>query len=553
MRKTGLLLLVALGLLVAAGASAQSAPIWNVDNPRDGDRVSGWVLLNGFFLEEEGWTRVDLYVNGEFRGSADTGLPRVDVTEVYPQYEGTQGANLPGFTVGFSTREVPNNTALSVFLRITRNDDAGSTFDTDPITLVVDQSINQPPFGAIDSPKDGDSMTGPFPVYGWALDGDGAVDKVEVMVDGQIYGSGVLGDDRVDVCNAFDQTPGCGGAGWIMYLDSNRLEPGQHQLKARLTDNEGMMRIIGPIDFQTFNVGTNNVPFGRIDYPNDNAVWQSVQCADNFVCPVSPCTEFEILEDVYFISGWALDTAHYSDDGGVRYGQVSYVEMYVDGALIWNTDLDCMVLGTEFPQVPPPLDDTYVNCYGYYRPDVNMMYPGFETSEKAGWMFVIDVYSQLLEVGYRPGVHTIKIRVGDEDEGAAIIDELEFELTCPVHVLDYATMGYIDFPTDYEYVNGTVRTFGWVVDRDLVSRIDVYVDGVNMGRANYGFERKDVIPAFPNYPVSITQYSGWVFDLDTTLLGDGEHDFWLLVYDAHTPSQVREIGKRRIVVDNPQP
>lgn len=68
---------------------------------------------------------------------------------------------------------------------------------------------------------------------------------------------------------------------------------------------------------------------------------------------------------------------------------------------------------------------------------------------------------------------------------------------------------------------GMLPLFGWALDDDGVEGIDILVDGVVDGRANYGRTRPQVTKKFPGYPDSL--HPGWVYQLDTTHYLNGLH------------------------------
>src|SRR5436190_216552 len=73
--------------------------------------------------------------------------------------------------------------------------------------------------------------------------------------------------------------------------------------------------------------------------------------------------------------------------------------------------------------------------------------------------------------------------------------------TCPSQ-----TLGSIDLPTDGQVVSGFVRLRGFALDGNLVSNVDVFVDGTDPanqvtapGGANINLPRPDVMQAFPAF------------------------------------------------------
>ena len=68
---------------------------------------------------------------------------------------------------------------------------------------------------------------------------------------------------------------------------------------------------------------------------------------------------------------------------------------------------------------------------------------------------------------------------------------------------------------------GMLPLFGWALDDNGIEGIDILVDGVVDGRANYGRSRPKVTEKFPGYPDSALP--GWVYQLDTTHYLNGNH------------------------------
>lgn len=51
----------------------------------------------------------------------------------------------------------------------------------------------------------------------------------------------------------------------------------------------------------------------------------------------------------------------------------------------------------------------------------------------------------------------------------------------------------------YEQATGTIQVKGWYLDPIGIAQVQIYVDGVDVGRANMGSERSDVNQAYPDY------------------------------------------------------
>ena len=93
---------------------------------------------------------------------------------------------------------------------------------------------------------------------------------------------------------------------------------------------------------------------------------------------------------------------------------------------------------------------------------------------------------------------------------AARNSEVRRALACPSQ-----TLGSVDVPADGATVSGYVVVKGYALDGNLVSNVDVYVDGTDdanrvseAGGANINLPRPDVMQAFPQYVGTPGQFPG---------------------------------------------
>ena len=549
-----------LGLLFSGAwllsTSATAQPIGTIDQPTAGQTVSGVVKVSGWVLDFNAVDKIELLVDGAVVNRADTNLPRADVLEVFPTYYNSATPN-PGFVSSFLARSFssgPHTIAIQV------TESSGASFVIGSRTVVVDNNVNQAPFGYIDIPGPAgvEGANGSFPVSGWAID-DVDVDHIDFLMDGQIVAGAVgrglpstaiYGTTRPDVQAAFPDVPNSLFSGFQANIDTTKLINGMHQLSVRVTDNQGASRVIGTRNVQIINVGSNLAPFGQIDFPLDKA---SLFCSTIDIGIPSPCPPdvcVAVLPNV--VAGWALDVGARLD-----HGQVAFVELLIDGNIIANTRTDCVQVGRNL-----------INCYGINRPDVARSYSGYVNADNAGFNFsfalvrsttdpsgLISILiptgdpSTFRTVGFLlPGKHTLAVRVGDEEETVTQIGAMSIDVFCDVSGGDRPAFGYIDAPSDYQFINGVFTVFGWAFDFDGVQRIEVDVDGQVVGIATYGLSRPDVPAADPRV---FSLMSGFSFALDTTRLSDSEHDLVIYVVDQVFGQPHRtEIGRRKFVVNN---
>ena len=549
-----LLALVAVAVWFLA-RSAAAQPIGGIDFPSEGQSVSGIVRVSGFVLDFNTVDRVELLVDDVLVNRADTDLPRPDVLEIFPTYYNSATPQ-PGFLSSFLARGVYSDGPHTIAIRVTESA-SQQQFIIGTVHVVVDSSINQAPFGYIDTPGPAglEGAIGSFPVTGWALD-DVEVDHVDFLVDGQIVAgavgrgepsSAIYGTTRPDVQAAFPDVPNSLYSGFSANIDTSQLINGIHILSVRATDNEGASRELGTRTVQVVNVGANLGPFGQIDFPLDKA---SLFCATIGGGIPSPCTPDvcgDILTNV--VAGWALDVGSSLDRG-----QVSYVELLLDGAMVANTRSDCVQLG-----------QTLVNCYGVNRPDVARSYVGYVNADNAGFLFSFalvrdadnptgqilillptsDFQTFIIKGFTTPGKHTLEIRAGDEEETLSQFGAMSIDILCDQQFGDQPAFGYIDTPSDYQFINGIFEVFGWASDFQGVDHVEVDVDGQVVGNANYGLSRPDVRAVDPRV---FSANVGFSFMLDTTRLADSAHD--LVIYVVDRKGNRTEIGRRKFVVDN---
>lgn len=310
----------------------------------------------------------------------------------------------------------------------------------------------------------------------------------------------------------------------------------------KATDDQGQQGLIANRRFQVFNNAPNLPPFGEVEHPLLQATWFG-NCLS---LPGGPSGgEIRDTRYIMFVSGWALDTSIYAERGGV-----SHVFLEMDGVVLKDTRGAFGTLGCrrEFN-----LNNALVDCYGFYRPDVNVFYPGFQQSANSGYFFAVDVGYLLTEMKVKEGNHMLQVKAADKEDNVTLLKELPVHLECATQNLDPSPLGYVDDPSNYEFIGGIFPVFGWALDLDGVIRVRVLIDGVAQidavtGRdyAEYGLTSPDVAAMYPNYPQRGN--ARWRFYLDTTKIANSEHDLLVEVIDGR--GNYRSAGTRRFIVNN---
>lgn len=540
------------GLLVAAlvvlPMTAIADTVFHLDSPQDGDTVFGLVEVRGWILDDGNdcgepaswqscdWSEalvssVDLYVDDAYVASADLGQPRWDVLQAFPWYAGTPFER-PGFSVSFNAGNYTSGDH-TMYVMVTFSDSTEQEYGQ--LTLTVDPTRNQAPFGELETPGDDQPMNGVYPMVGWALD-DGTVEKIELMIDGLIVGPVNHGVHRPDIGYRFPSHPGADHAGFIRMINTTELTNGVHSVAIRLTDDQGMVKVIGRRFVQTFNTSYNLPPFGGIDWPIADHIMYGDGC-DN---PANVSTPpYEEPEDVEWVTGWALDVGSTTDRGGV-----AYVQLMIDGNIEYDTWIDTFY----FPWLEHLSE--LMNAYGLPRMDILNLFPDVPNSKDAGFIFAMDISDLIARRGYRQGLHMITIRAGDWENNVADIARIPVIFDCNDD-RDLPSFGDIYTPEHMELVANTVEITGWAIDMDQVEEVEIWLDGEFISLADEirlpSPEIDDIYLWLPNF---FTENARWRHSLDTIDLNitDGEHV--LVVWTEDHWGGRTMIGERIFVVDN---
>jgi hypothetical protein len=241
--------------------------------------------------------------------------------------------------------------------------------------------------------------------------------------------------------------------------------------------------------------GETEVPFGEFSTPLDGSIVQSS-------IPVT---------------GWALDDL-----------QISSVKIYLEQ----NNQL------------------IYIGDAGFIedaRPDVEQAFPGYPLNYRGGWGYIM--LTNFLPNGGN-GIFIFH----------AIANDIEGnQTTLGIHAIEcdnanaFRPFGTIDTPPQGDAISGNrYINAGWVLTPKPNyiptdgSTINVYVDGVKLGHADYNIYRGDVAGLLPGYANS--GGAGAAFILDTTLFANGLHVIYWLAADSS--GNLDGIGSRYFHIQN---
>jgi len=124
-------------------------------------------------------------------------------------------------------------------------------------TIHVDNAHATRPFGTIDTPGYGATVSGVIQNFGWVLSPGSAcaIASVQVSIDGGALQPVVYGDARTDIAAAFPGAANSGGAGGHFLLDTRTLANGVHTIGWYATDSCGRSDGVGSRFFTVANGG----------------------------------------------------------------------------------------------------------------------------------------------------------------------------------------------------------------------------------------------------------------------------------------------------------
>jgi phospholipase C len=403
----------------------------SIDRPNSASAAfSGAAAFGGWAIDDiASITQVSLAIDGISSGNAFYGAARPDVCNVY---SGRAGCPNVGWNLLLDTTTLADG---SHTLAVTATSAGGAHSTTTAPFTVSNLSPQNPIVLSIDNPgSQSPAVSGRVAFGGWAIDRDGAVAGVNVLLDGMPVGNAVYGGVRPDVCAAFPAVTGCPDVGWNFALDTTLLPNGEHTFGITATASDGRHATA----VHSFNV--SNSPLGD---PTRISIDQ-------------PSARASTLVGVATLSGWAVNDN----------APISSVAVAIDGAPYGNA------------------------AYGGTRPDVCSVYPGRPGCPNVGWAFGIDT-TQLAD-----GAHTLSAdAIASNGQHLAISTPFgvaNWSTANPMRIgIDNPNAQSAPF-------SGVAVWGGWALDdQSAITNVTVSIDGVSFGNAAYGGGRPDVCNVYP--------------------------------------------------------
>jgi Bacterial Ig domain len=249
---------------VAVTLSGPVAPFGVMDTPAANATVAGEMAVTGWALDDGGIQSVDVYranIAPEPLGLVLLGHAtfvkgaRPDLQALYPSYPDSDSA---GWGLLVLTNMLPNagNGPYTLYAYATDYAGLSTLIGTRQVTGA--NSASTLPFGTIDTPGQGATVSGTIVNFGWALTPqpkmipiDGST--IEVYVDGVFLGHPTYNQFRSDLASVFPGLKNTGGAAAFFIIDTRTLTDGLHTIGWIIRDDAGKGAGVGSRFFRVQN------------------------------------------------------------------------------------------------------------------------------------------------------------------------------------------------------------------------------------------------------------------------------------------------------------
>jgi hypothetical protein len=234
-------------------ALGTSGPFGNFDTPLDGSTVRSSIPVTGWALDDIGVDRVEIFheAYGTLVYTGDAVFvegARPDIQQAYPDYPNNSKA---GWGYMMLTNLLPNSGNGTFKIHAIATDIEGYQVTLGTKTITCDNAYSVKPFGAIDTPRQGETISGnDFINFGWVLTPapntiptNGST--ITVWVDGVSLGHPVYNQYRADIARLFPGYNNSNGAVGYFNLDTTAYEDGVHTIQWTATDDAGNTDGIG--------------------------------------------------------------------------------------------------------------------------------------------------------------------------------------------------------------------------------------------------------------------------------------------------------------------
>ncbi len=253
--------------------ATSTPPSGAVDTPANGAVVSGSIAVTGWAVDDIGVARVTLCRNAV---AGETAPPNgscganqiyvgdaVSVDDARPDVEAISATTPFNYRAGWGflvlTNMLPSQGNGTFTLYMRAFDQEGQQTALGSRVIVAQNSAAVEPFGAIDTPAQGETISGSnYANFGWVLSRTRRADppgggSVFVYIDGVVVGSPAGWTSRADLTALFPSYPGLSTALGVYGFNTHAYSDGVHTIVWVVTDNVGVAAGVGSRYFNVFN------------------------------------------------------------------------------------------------------------------------------------------------------------------------------------------------------------------------------------------------------------------------------------------------------------
>jgi hypothetical protein len=226
--------------------------------------VQGEIAFTGWALDDSGIAAVNLYrtaVAGEAGGLVFLGRAvfirgaRPDVQAAFPNAPHSDTAGW-GFMV--LTNMLPNQGNGTFDIHAYAVDVSGLSAYLGSRRIVAANSSATQPFGTIDTPGQGETVSGTMVNFGWALVAQPRIipvdgTTIDVYIDGELRGHPVYDNYRADIATLFPGLRNSNGGVAYFVFDTTQLTNGLHVIQWVVRDDAGQSSGLGSRFFRVEN------------------------------------------------------------------------------------------------------------------------------------------------------------------------------------------------------------------------------------------------------------------------------------------------------------
>jgi hypothetical protein len=254
--------------------ASTAAPIGAFESPKNGITVKGTISLSGWALDDLGVAKLEIRrspIKGETPDTRD-GLvyvgdagfvagARADIENMYVNYPLSDRA---AWGYQLNTYALPGAGNGKFILHAVAHDQEGNSIEVGTKTITASNKYNTKPFGLVDAPEWGETISGSYANTAWMLTPRPKLiptkgNTIWVWIDGKKTAHPVYNQPRSDIAALFPLLRNKSGPGGTLTLNTGLYANGLHTIKWVASDTGGAVGNTGTGYFTVLNTSGSGV------------------------------------------------------------------------------------------------------------------------------------------------------------------------------------------------------------------------------------------------------------------------------------------------------